>query len=82
MPGILAFPPLGKDSGTRAGDLVSHQGWGPRRAGIRALAPRAGRESEMKRLSPGNTYPSLVLVKLPPSPAPLVPALGPQAPFS
>lgn len=57
--------PIRKGSRARAGDLVSCQGCGRRSAGIPAPAPGAGRESEMKRLSPGNTYPSPVQVQLP-----------------
>lgn len=70
----LPSAPIRKGSGARAGDLVSRQVWGRGSAGIRAPAPGAGRESEMKRLSPGNTYPSLVQVQLPPPPA----AAGPR----
>lgn len=54
-----------KGSRARAGDLVSCQGYGRRAVGIPAPAPGAGRESEMKRLSPGDTYPSPVQVQLP-----------------
>lgn len=84
QPSSPALPsaPIRRGSGARAGDLPSRQVWGRGSAGIRAPAPGAGRESEMKRLSPSNTYPSPVQVQLPPPLAPLVPALGPQAPFS
>lgn len=49
------LPPLPSDSQARAGDLVSRRGWGRRSAGTSAPAPGAGRESEMKRLSPQAT---------------------------
>lgn len=67
LPAILARFPLGshQEGQPKGPATVSRQGCGRRSAGIPAPAPRAGRESKMKCLSPGDTYPSPVQVQLP-----------------